>query len=81
MEYRGERGTNYVVFTTNRAIYVDMMARIVDELKSIEATQVGFIMGPNATKWAKDLGYTDSELGAWPGKYSERRLLLYELHF
>lgn len=81
MEYRGERATNYVVYTTNRAIYVDMMARIVDELESIEATQVGFIMGPNATKWAKDLGYTDSELGPWPGEYSKRLLLLYEYRF
>ncbi len=81
MEYRGERGTMYVVYTTNRAIYVDMMARIVDESESIEATQVGFIMGPNATKWAKDLGYTDSELGPWPGEYSKRLLLLYEYRF
>ncbi|MHA2072304.1 MAG: GNAT family N-acetyltransferase [Candidatus Thorarchaeota archaeon] len=81
MEYRGERATTYVVYTTNRAIYVDMMARIVDESESIEATQVGFIMGPNATKWAKDLGYTDSELGPWPGEYSKRLLVLYEYQF
>jgi GNAT superfamily N-acetyltransferase len=81
MEYRGERATTYVVYTTNWAIYVDMMARIVDELESIEVTQVGFIMGPNATKWVTDLGYTDSEMGAWPGDFSARRLMLYELQF
>ncbi|MHA2139980.1 MAG: GNAT family N-acetyltransferase, partial [Candidatus Thorarchaeota archaeon] len=79
MEYRGERVTTYVVYTTNWAIFVDMMARIVDELESIEVTQVGFIMGPNATKWVTDLGYTDSEMGAWPGDFSARRLMLYEL--
>jgi len=76
---RGERATSYIVYTTNQTIFVDMMARIVDEISERGATRVTFIMGPNATKWVTGLGYTDSESGAWPGEYLERRLLLYEL--
>jgi hypothetical protein len=78
---RGEKAMTYVVYTSNRTIFVDMMARIVDEVDSKEATRVTFRMGPNATKWVTDLGYTDSEIGAWPGDFSARRLLLYELQF
>jgi hypothetical protein len=78
-EDRGERATSYVVYTTNRTIFVDMMARIVDEIEEKGATRVTFLMGSNATQWVADLGYMDSEIGAWPGEYLERRLLLYEL--
>ena len=78
-EDRGEQAISYVVYTINRAIFVDMMARIVDEVQSMGATRVTFIMGPNATKWVADLGYVDSEIGTWPGEFLERRLLLYEL--
>ncbi|MFW9967532.1 MAG: GNAT family N-acetyltransferase [Candidatus Thorarchaeota archaeon] len=78
-EDRGERATSYVVYTINRAIFVDMMARIVDEIESMGATRVTFIMGPNATKWVADLGYRNSEMGTWPGDNLGRRLLLYEL--
>ncbi len=78
-EDRGEQAISYVVYTINRAIFVDMMARIVDEVQSMGATRVTFIMGPNATEWVADLGYIDSEIGTWPGEFLERRLLLYEL--
>lgn len=78
-EDRGEQRISYVVYTNNRSIYVDMMARIVDESESRGATKVTFLMGPNATQWVNDLGYTDSELGAWPGENSDRRLILFEL--
>jgi hypothetical protein len=54
------------------------MARIADEIESMGATRVTLIMGPNATKWVADLGYTDSEMGVWPGENIGRRLLLYE---
>ncbi len=80
-EDRGEQRTSYVVYATNRTIYVDMMARIVDEIDSMGATRVTFLMGPNGTEWITSLGYIDSEIGAWPGEFSERRLLLYELQF
>jgi N-acetylglutamate synthase-like GNAT family acetyltransferase len=76
---RGEQRTSYIVYATNRTIFVDMMARIVDEIDSVGATRVTFLMGPNATEWVTSLGYIDSEIGAWPGEYLERRLLLYEL--
>ncbi|MFW9802334.1 MAG: GNAT family N-acetyltransferase [Candidatus Thorarchaeota archaeon] len=76
---RGERATSYIVYTTNQSIFVDMMARILDEIPERGATRVTFLMGPNATEWVTGLRYTDSEMGAWPGVYSERRLLLYEL--
>jgi len=74
-----ERTTTYVVYSTNRTIFVDMMARIVDELESMRATKATFLMGPNATNWVADLGYRDAELGVWPGEYLKRRLMLYEL--
>ncbi|MFX0053300.1 MAG: GNAT family N-acetyltransferase [Promethearchaeota archaeon] len=76
---RGERATSYIVYTTNQSIFVDMMARIVDEISDRGATRVTFIMGSNATRWVTGLGYTDSEMVSWPGDFSERRLFLYEL--
>ncbi|MFX1262469.1 MAG: GNAT family N-acetyltransferase [Promethearchaeota archaeon] len=76
---RGERATSYIVYTTNQSIFVDMMARIVDEISERGATRVTFLMGPNATNWVTGLGYTDSGMGAWPGDFSERRLFLYEV--
>jgi hypothetical protein len=56
-----------------------MMARIVDEISERGATRATFLMGSNATTWVTGLGYTDSEIGAWPGENLERHLLLYEL--
>jgi GNAT superfamily N-acetyltransferase len=76
---RGERATSYIVYTTNQSIFVDMMARIIDEISERGATRVTFVMGPNATKWVTGLGYTDSDMDAWPGDFSERRLFLYEV--
>jgi hypothetical protein len=76
-ERGGETRTTYAVYCTNRTIFVDMMARIVDEASELGATRVGFLMGPNGVEWVSALGYTDSELGEWPGDYLERRLLLY----
>jgi GNAT superfamily N-acetyltransferase len=76
---RGERATSYIIYATNQSIFVDMMARIIDEISERGATRVTFLMGPNSTEWVTRLGYTDSEIGAWPGDLSERRLRLYEL--
>ncbi|MFX1369850.1 MAG: GNAT family N-acetyltransferase, partial [Promethearchaeota archaeon] len=76
-ERGGETRTTYAVYCINRTIFVDMMARIVEEAKELGVTRAGFLMCPNGIEWVSSLGYVDSELGPWPGEYLDRRLLLY----
>lgn len=63
----------FSVFTIDRGIFVDIMARIQDELEKTEADRAVFFLGPNATEWSKGLGIVDEE-------YKNRRFLLYELN-
>jgi hypothetical protein len=63
----------YSIFTSDRSIFVDIMARILDELVESEADRAVFFLGPNATVWSSGLGIVDEE-------YKDRRFLLFELN-
>jgi GNAT superfamily N-acetyltransferase len=61
----------YTVFTTNRTVFVDIIARSIDEAAALGADRAVYFLGPNATEWALTLGYVDEE-------FNGRRFLLYE---
>jgi RimJ/RimL family protein N-acetyltransferase len=63
----------YSVFANDRSIFVDMMARIQDELEKSKADRAVFFLGPNATEWSSSLGIVSEE-------YKNRKFLLYELN-
>jgi GNAT superfamily N-acetyltransferase len=68
---KDELTTAYSVFSTDRAIFVDIMARILDEVVTSNADRAVFFLGPKPTEWAFSLGYVDEE-------FIGRRFLLYE---
>ena len=63
----------FTVFASDRSIFVDMMARMQDEIVESEVDRAVFFLGPNATKWSQGLGIVSEE-------YKDRRFLLYELN-
>ena len=70
-ERKEEKTSAYTVFVTNRAIFVDIMSRMIDEAQTEEVDRAVFFLGPRATDWAQDLGYVAME-------FAGRRFLLYE---
>ncbi len=70
-ERKEEKTAAYTVFATNRAIFVDIMSRMIDEAQIEEVDRAVFFLGPRATEWAQDLGYVAEE-------FTGRRFLLYE---
>jgi len=62
---------SYTVFATNRTVFVDMIARSIDEADALGADRSVYFLGPRATEWALTLGYIDKE-------FVGRRFLLYE---
>ena len=63
----------YTVFATNRTVFVDIIARSIDEADALGADRAVYFLGPRATEWALTLGYIDEE-------FIGRRFLLYELN-
>jgi len=63
----------YTVFATNRTIFVEMIARSIDEADTLGADRAVYFLGPRSTEWALTLGYIDEE-------FIGRRFLLYELN-
>jgi len=61
----------YTVFATNRTVFVDIIARTIDEADALGADRAVYFLGPRATEWALALGYVDEE-------FIGRRFLLYE---
>jgi len=59
------------VFATDRAVFVDMMSRILDEVIASKADRAVFFLGPGPSEWALGLGYVDEE-------FIGRKFLLYE---
>jgi RimJ/RimL family protein N-acetyltransferase len=68
---KDELTTAFTIFCTDRAVFVDIMARILDEVIAVKANRAVFFLGPNPTEWAFSLGYVDDE-------FVGRRFLLYE---
>ncbi|MGY5864433.1 MAG: GNAT family N-acetyltransferase [Candidatus Thorarchaeota archaeon] len=70
-ERKEEKTSAYTVFATDRAIFVDIMSRMIDESETAGVDRAVFFLGPNTTEWAQDLGYVTEE-------FTGRRFLLYE---
>ncbi|TFG09442.1 GNAT family N-acetyltransferase [Candidatus Thorarchaeota archaeon] len=68
-----EKRATYSVFAHDRAIFVDVMSRILDDLESSGIGRAAFFLGPRAKEWSKMLGYVDSE-------QDDKAFLLYEMN-
>lgn len=71
-ERDNEKTLAYTVFANDRAIFVDIMSRMIDESEEAAADRAIFFLGPRVTEWAQDLGYVTEE-------FNGRRFLLYEM--
>lgn len=61
----------YTIFSTDRAVFVDIVSRAIDEATALDADRAVFFLGPEPSTWASSLGYVDEE-------FVGRRFLLYE---
>ncbi|NHJ14858.1 MAG: GNAT family N-acetyltransferase [Candidatus Thorarchaeota archaeon] len=61
----------YTMYSGNRTVFVDVMARILDELTEAHADSAAFFLGPNVEEWARFA----VEI---PNEFENRRFLLYE---
>lgn len=67
----GTKTMTYTIYSVNRAVFVDVMARILDELVDSTADHAAFFLGPKVEEWARlaiDI----------PSEFENRRFLLYE---
>ncbi len=71
VERNGSRTATYSVFATDRGVFIDIMARILEELDNSGADRAAFFLGPRATEWAPSLLIV-------PDDYLDRRYLLLE---
>ncbi|MFW9807135.1 MAG: GNAT family N-acetyltransferase [Candidatus Thorarchaeota archaeon] len=72
-ERSDESTAAFTVFATDRSVFVDIMARMIDQAEAMGADRAVFFLGPRVTDWALDLGYVSEE-------FIGRRFLLYELN-
>ena len=63
----------FTVFASDRAVFIDIMSRMIDEAEAVGADRGVFFLGPRVTEWVLDLGYVADE-------FVDRRFLLYELN-
>ncbi len=56
----GDRIT-FHVFSTERSVFVDIMARLLDEAEQSDAERAVFFVGPRLIEWCKTLGYVNRE--------------------
>ena len=71
----GEDGISigaYSIYCQERATFVDIMSRILEELESDETDRSVFFLGPNATEWIKDMAIL-------PEDWEDRNFLLYKM--
>ena len=72
VERNGSKTATYSVFATDRGVFIDIMARILEELDNSGADRAVFFLGPRATEWAPSLLIV-------PDDYLDRRYILLEL--
>ncbi|UCE09308.1 MAG: GNAT family N-acetyltransferase [Candidatus Thorarchaeota archaeon] len=72
-ERDGRTSAIYSVFSLSRSMFVDVMARILDDLELSEIERAVFFLGPNATEWAPALMIV-------PEEYSGREYALHEMN-
>lgn len=63
----------FTIFARDRAIFVDVLSRTLDEAGTADADRAVFFLGPRVTEWALASGYVTEE-------FVGRRFLLYELN-
>jgi RimJ/RimL family protein N-acetyltransferase len=68
---RDEFTAAFTIFCTDRAVFIDIVSRLLDEAIAAKADRAVFFLGPSPTEWAFGLGYVDDE-------FIGRRFLLYE---
>jgi N-acetylglutamate synthase-like GNAT family acetyltransferase len=71
VERNGLKTATYTVFATDRSVFIDIMARILDELDNSGADRAVFFLGLHATEWAPSLLIVSDD-------YLNRRYLLLE---
>ncbi len=67
----GLKTATYSVFAIDRGVFIDIMARILEELDNSGADRAAFFLGPRATEWAPSLLIVSDD-------YLNRRYLLLE---
>ncbi|NWF97041.1 MAG: GNAT family N-acetyltransferase [Candidatus Thorarchaeota archaeon] len=67
----GEDRMTFHVFATDRAVFVDIMSRMIEEADASNADSAVFFLGPRVKEWSKSLGYADPE-------FDDRAFLLFE---
>ena len=71
VERNGSKTATYSVFATDRGVFIDIMARILEELDNSGADRAVFFLGPRAPEWAPSLLIVSDD-------YLNRRYLLLE---
>ena len=71
VERNGSKTSTYSVFATDRGVFIDIMARILNELDNSGVDRAVFFLGPHATEWAPSLLIVSDD-------YLDRRYLLLE---
>ncbi len=64
----------YTVYASDRTAFVDVMARILDEIETRMPSRAAVFLGPRVKEWSKHLGFIDKQ-------YEKRSFLLYEQRF
>jgi RimJ/RimL family protein N-acetyltransferase len=59
------------IYATDRSVFVDLVARSLEEYENSEVDRIVFFLGPNATEWSQTLGII-------PEEYNDRKFILYE---
>jgi hypothetical protein len=70
---KGEVARAHTVFSLDRAIFIDILARLIDDLEESGIARAVFFIGPRSTEWVPAMGILDEEA------LDRRFVLLYEL--
>ncbi len=62
------------IYATDRSVFVDLIARSLEEYENSDIDRLAFFMGPNATQWSQTLGLV-------PEEFKDRNFLLFEKQF
>jgi hypothetical protein len=69
---KGEVARAHTVFSLDRAIFIDILARLIDDLEESDIARAVFFIGPRSTEWIPAMGILEEEA-------LDRRFVLYEL--
>jgi len=63
----------FTIFATDRSVFVDVLARTIDEAQHQGADRAVYFLGPRCSEWVMTTGFVAEE-------FIGRRFLLYEIH-